>query len=85
MANNSYITIPVSVDPTIRKALETLARKIDEAYGVRGTTPFTHNPKQDSISKLTTSISNPPTQAEVTEIKDKVNEIITALSSANII
>lgn len=48
-----------------------------------GTT--TNNPKQDAISDLNQTISDPPTQAEVQAISDKVDEILNALRNANII
>lgn len=48
-----------------------------------GTT--TNNPKQASISPLNQTISNPPTQTEVQAISDKVDAILTALQSSNII
>ena len=38
----------------------------------------------ENAPQLTTAISNPPTQAEVVEIGNKVNEIITALVNAGI-
>lgn len=48
-----------------------------------GTT--TNNPIQPSISSLNQTISNPPTQSEVQSISDKVDTILTALQSSNII
>jgi len=48
-----------------------------------GTT--TDNPIQDAIANLTQTISDPPTQAEVKAIQDKVNDILGALRSADII
>ena len=48
-----------------------------------GTT--TNNPEQASISDLTQVISNPPTQAEVQAIQDKVNSVLSSLRLANII
>ena len=38
----------------------------------------------ENTAQLTTAISNPPTQAEVVEIGNKVNEIITALVNAGV-
>jgi hypothetical protein len=35
--------------------------------------------KPSSVDPLTTPISNPPTQAQVTEIRDKYNELLAAL------
>jgi len=48
-----------------------------------GTT--TNNPKQDSIDKLNQAISDPPTQAEVQAISDKIDTLIDTLKNANII
>jgi len=48
-----------------------------------GTT--TNNPKQPAIAALNQTISDPPTQAEVQAISDKVDSILTALTNANII
>ena len=48
-----------------------------------GTT--TNNPKQPAIAPLAQTISNTPTQAEVQAISDKVDNILTALTNANII
>ena len=48
-----------------------------------GTT--TNNPEQSAISDLNQTISDPPTQAEVQAISDKVDDILSALRNANII
>jgi len=48
-----------------------------------GTT--TYNPKQSSISSLNQIISNPPTQAEVQAISNKVDKILSTLQLSNII
>lgn len=36
--------------------------------------------KPNGVGPLTNPISNPPTQAQVTEIRDKVNELLAALN-----
>lgn len=46
---------------------------------------FTNNPKQAAIANLGLTISNPPTQAEVQAVSNKVDAILAALRSANII
>ena len=46
---------------------------------------YTKNPKQTSISQLSLTITNPPTQAEVQLVSDKVDQVIAALTLANII
>jgi hypothetical protein len=46
---------------------------------------YTNNPKQDAIANLGLTISNPPTQAQVQAVANKVDQIITALTAAKII
>lgn len=46
---------------------------------------FTNNPKQAAIANLGLTISNPPTQAQVQAVSNKVDAILAALRSANII
>ena len=48
-------------------------------------TNFTNNPIQVAISDLALTISNPPTQAQVQAISNKVDSILAALRSSNII
>lgn len=48
-----------------------------------GTT--TNNPMQADIANLGLTISNPPTQAQVQAVADKVDSILVALRNANII
>jgi len=50
-----------------------------------GNTELTSNPKQVAIASLSLTVTNPPTQAEVQAIADKVDTILAALRSANII
>ena len=38
-------------------------------------------PKPTGVSPISTPISNPPTQAEVEELRDKYNELLAALNS----
>ena len=45
---------------------------------------FTNNPSQSDPGDLTQSISDPPTQTEVQNIQDKVNEILQVLRDSNI-
>ena len=37
--------------------------------------------KPSGVDPLTTPISNPPTQAQVAEIRDKINELLAALKT----
>lgn len=48
-----------------------------------GTT--TNNPRQADIANLGLTISNPPTQAQVQAVADKVDSILVALRNANIL
>lgn len=48
-------------------------------------TNFTNNPIQLAIANLALTISNPPTQAQVQDISSKVDSILAALRSSNII
>lgn len=48
-----------------------------------GTT--TNNPRQADIANLGLTISNPPTQAQVQAVADKVDSILAALRNANIL
>ena len=48
-------------------------------------TNFTNNTIQVAISDLALTISNPPTQAQVQAISNKVDSILVALRSSNII
>lgn len=48
-------------------------------------TNFTNNPIQLAIANLALTISNPPTQAQVQDISNKVDSILAALRSSNII
>lgn len=48
-------------------------------------TNFTNNPIQVAISDLALTISNPPTQEQVQAISNKVDSILAALRSSNII
>ena len=48
-----------------------------------GTT--TNNPKQADIANLGLTISDPPTQAQVQAVANKVDSILVALRNANII
>ena len=48
-------------------------------------TNFTNNPIQASIGSLALTVSNPPTQAEVQAIADKVDDILVKLRASNII
>lgn len=44
---------------------------------------WTKGKRIEAVADLTQSISNPPTQAEVQAIQDKVNELLTNLRSDN--
>ncbi len=46
---------------------------------------FTYNPAQTDPGDLTQIVSDPPTQAEVQAIQDKVNQILSILRNSNII
>ena len=46
---------------------------------------YTSNPKQPAIADLGLTISNPPTQAEVQAVSDKVDALLEALRNAEII
>ena len=48
-------------------------------------TNFTNNPIQASIASLAITVSNPPNQAEVQAIADKVDDILVKLRDSNII
>lgn len=48
-----------------------------------GTT--TNNPRQADIANLGLTISNPPTQAQVQAVADKIDSILAALRNANIL
>lgn len=48
-----------------------------------GTT--TNNPRQANIANLGLTISNPPTQAQVQAVADKIDNILVALRNANIL
>jgi hypothetical protein len=68
-----------SKNTAFNKNFGTVAGTVTEG----GTT--TNNPQQSAISNLNQTISDPPTQAEVQAISDKIDIILSALRNANII
>jgi hypothetical protein len=46
---------------------------------------YTKNPQQTAISQLGITVSNPPTQAEMQEVVDKLDQVIVALTLSKII
>jgi hypothetical protein len=80
-ANNSLIS-----SAELRNQLNALKTNIDENANIAGVSltdsiyGTAQNP--DSVAALSQTISNPPTQAQVQNIQNKLNELINALARA---
>lgn len=72
--NNSLISSSQLRDQFNGLKLIIDANVVDAAVAIQGTAM---NPSVDSLSQ---SISNPPTQAQVQAIQNKINELISAIS-----
>lgn len=83
MQNSSFARLPQGLDPELRRALEILVLKVDEAYGKRGTGFVVQG--QSTLTKLQLSVSNPPTQSELQAVADKVDEIISVLQASKLV
>jgi hypothetical protein len=70
-ANVNFQTVNVSNKPTTRSNLG-LGGLATQSAGV-------------AVANTSTTVSNPPTQAEVTAIRDKLNELLNSLRGAGII
>lgn len=83
MQNNSIAKVPQDTEPELKRFLETLVLKLDQAYGLRGTGFVTQG--QTVVSPLSMTVSNPPTQAELQAVADKLDELISVLQTSKVV
>lgn len=67
-----YIPEGITGDRVLLGLLESIRQRVD-------------TPRVESVEDLTQTISDPPTQAEVQAVQDKVNELLEALRVAIIL
>lgn len=72
--NTTRVNIPTQLDPNNQRVLLSTLQLFED---------WTKNPRIVAVANLDQTISDPPTQAEVQAISDKIDELLTALRSPN--
>lgn len=72
--NTTKVNIPTQLDPNNQRVLLSTLQLVED---------FANNPRIEAVADLSQTISDPPTQAEVQAISDKIDELLGKLRSAN--
>jgi hypothetical protein len=72
--NTTKVNIPTQLDPNNQRVLLSTLQLVED---------FANNPRIEAVTDLNQTISDPPTQAEVQAISDKIDELLGKLRSAN--
>lgn len=72
--NTTRVNIPTQLDPNNQRVLLSTLQLVED---------WTNNPRIEAVADLAITASDPPTQAELQAVIDKINELLGNLRSDN--
>lgn len=72
--NTTRVNIPTQLDPNNQRVLLSTLQLFED---------FANNPRIEAVADLAITASDPPTQAELQAVIDKINELLGNLRSDN--